>query len=361
MSFAKQSDPNLISTEAGNVMPYPEDGGYYRDIYRINIDVKDAVVIINGKNMTNVTLPSTDGVESEADSEQLSEENSQSGTGNTNASTVGVESSVKVKLTNFTEGLYECQFANRVLSIKDNYDMGSVSGVFSFVKNFKGFRHYLNYHATVDLQKTIEIDVTGDVSINCSVGEGEVTITGIRSSEDCTVNIENGNLTLKDSCVVLDEYTGFPKRGALMASVEKGNVEVEHGEFAKYTVKFGKAAYSTSDGAQNDSENSSVTAYDRKEHKELGDDYNIGEYNVTTAFGRLVLKESSPFDCDIDIEYSSDEKGVYSAAPNAAGTRYNVTEKYGSFITVILDGREGSAESESGYESEENDADQNAE
>jgi len=324
MGFASQMDTELTATAGGSdyVVEYADD------INRIEIDVKNANIIIKsaaqkGSSDDRSDIASAETTSAETTSAETASAETASADETAAAETDGTDEPsedapanivtvtsgsdhVKITMKNFVEGFYECKYSGRVVSVKDNYDIGSIGGAFSVITNFKGFRHYLDYPSVSKLEKEIIIEISGDVRVNCSVLEGDVTVEGLRSAEPCNVRIGKGDLLLKNSSLVYTSGAFEPTRGEFTACVKDGDVRIENGEYARYTVSLGAAAYKMASSASEKKEEKSP--YEDGFNDVIAAEYDINRYTAQTKSGTLTFIGESSVVCRPDIKY--EKKGI---------------------------------------------------
>lgn len=104
-----------------------------------------------------------------------------------------------IELVNFTDGMYAASSSNRVFTLSDSTDFTSLSGIVSMVTNFKGLRSFVDYFGMRKLERTVNVYISGDYSVNAidiSLGEGTVNIKDNRTQTDYYVDIASGELNM---------------------------------------------------------------------------------------------------------------------------------------------------------------------
>ena len=274
------------------------------DIVKIEIDVKQADVEILGLEGSGAALTENEGA----------------------GLPTGSGEYARIELDGFVEGRYEYKYSNLTVSVKDNYDYTTASGLFSAVTNFKGFRNYLNYGEADEEGKTVRIYVKGDIRIECSVGEGNVLISGVRATEDCVVNIGKGDLTLKDCGV--DEVYAQNSMGSFEASVKEGNVTVENGGFPRYSVNFGDVPENKSEGGK---------SADTDGGKQTSDGGNsVMTCTAVTDFGTLKFTESKAYSCAVTPHGENGGEGDTKVKQSGDGSVCDITDSGSAGISISL-------------------------
>ncbi len=321
----------------------PSDDGDYLDetitgdIVSLNINIKKANIIIKRAEAADVPM--------------IGEKASVSATetGMQDAAVTGAETSVettsapeiavtpdfdsesqyaRVKMDNFTRGTYNYEYKSSKITIEDNYDTGTLAGLFSYVTNFEGFRHYINYYKTAELEKTVEIEIRGPIKIKCELGEGNVTIVGIDPETDCEVTIGKGDLK-----VVSDPSRGVPKAdgGTFTAYVSEGNIDIDSLAFSRYAVSFGNST--------KEAENSDKTAVAPALYSDTwqyGKDFDVKQYEIITEKGSLNVDGELPLDCEMTVEYSTETKGEPQETFDEDSGSVSIRDAEGSRVKIKL-------------------------
>ncbi len=144
-----------------------------------------------------------------------------------------------IELINFPEGMYEFSSTNRILTVKNTTDFSDPSNIANLAMNFRGLRSFVSYYNIGSLPKTVNIYVcesnpvkiidaeveAGTVSLencsisadyNISVGQGDVSVSGIDTVSAVNISIDRGNAVLSD-CEI----------GKLSVSIGSGSVDAE--------------------------------------------------------------------------------------------------------------------------------------
>lgn len=149
--------------------------------------------------------------------------------GNANINIIGGAEKPYIELVNFAEGMYGFLNSEPNITITGGTEFFSVSGISSFITNFKGLRGFVNYYATLNLEKTINIYVSDGNPIKvikCTVKDGTVNASDCIKPIDYEINVENGDFNAK----------GIESSSTVSLWVKNGNVVMEKSNIAKLDV-----------------------------------------------------------------------------------------------------------------------------
>jgi len=346
--FVTMSLAGQLADSGSGVSLTPGDDGDYLDetvngdIISLNINVKkvktitikrmeDEVIADESINEDAESLETADNSGAETDSGTQAETQAQDD--RTSVSSSEKESkSARIKMENFTRGMYNYEYKSSKITIEDNYDVTTVAGLFSYVTNFEGFRHYLNYHKTADLEKTIEIEVRGSVKIKCELLEGDVIVEGIDPNTDCDITIHKGNLTVKaDGEASFADDNG----GTLTAFLEDGNAQVDSGAFSRYSISFGETV-AASDNKDGDDDQSTAARFNESAVEKYGEGSDIKTYVINTAKGSLTVDGEVPVECTVVTKYYQDIQKTVEADYNEESGVQGIDASGADFVEISV-------------------------
>ena len=182
---------------------------------------------------------------------------------NAKVNIIGGAETPYIELKNFSEGMYGFSATNRVITVNDNVDFTSLSGVASLASNFKGLRGFVNHFKLSKLEKTVNVYLCPEYPVNvidCKVESGEVNIASCISFADYNVSIGDGKLTVTD----------VETSSLLNISIGTGSANIQNSRIAKFSAAV---------------ENGSVTF-----------DSNVEKLNVNIATGDFICNYPGSLD-----------------------------------------------------------------
>ena len=145
---------------------------------------------------------------------------------NAKVNIIGGAESPYIELINFPDGMYEFSSSNRVITVNDNIDFVSLSGIAAIASNFNGLRGFVNHFKMSKLEKTVNVYLCQEYPVNvidCKAVSGEINIENCISFADYNVTVERGTVTVSNVDtssslnIILNEGS---------ASVDGGNISM---------------------------------------------------------------------------------------------------------------------------------------
>ncbi len=148
---------------------------------------------------------------------------------NAKVNIIGGAETPYIELVNFAEGMYEFSASNRVITINDNIDFTSFSGVASLASNFNGLRGFVNHFKASKLEKTVNVYLCLDYPVNvvdCKLAEGTVNLENCTGFADYNISVDTGTLTVNN----------IDTSSSLNISIENGSANITDSNISKFTA-----------------------------------------------------------------------------------------------------------------------------
>ena len=252
-----------------------------------------------------------------------------------NINVIGDSEKTYVEIDNYPTKAYDYVVSDGTISMKD----ANLFSIFSSFRinesgfGFTGLRHYLALGKYKDMPRSVNVHLAkGSIlhSINISVEEGDVTLSGVDLRAECTVTVGQGNaylddVTCPDILKVTCETGDISFNRCMVASTnadvtEKGNIT------CGIDMQYSFAVRSLSGGVYLDSVNNGsdfsglypTYAFERQEHKEEPDDTaepaETGESGETAQTEETTAESTSDDKKDDTSDETTDEKDAETTA-----------------------------------------------
>lgn len=149
---------------------------------------------------------------------------------NTEVNIIGGSDKAYVELINFPIGMHEFSNTNRVLTVKNNIDGSSLSGIASMISGFKGLGGIVNYYNLSSSSKIVNVYLSAEnpVSIiECKSVSGDINIKNCDAYSDYNITLDNGNLIIDN----------LQTKSSVSATVNRGNVGVTGSSIKNLTAQ----------------------------------------------------------------------------------------------------------------------------
>lgn len=183
-----------------------------------------------------------------------------------------------IELINFPEGMYEFSAANRTITVRNNSELFSVSGIASFVGSFRGLGGIVNYFNLAGTDRVVNIYISAETPItvvDCTLSEGDVNIENCDILADYNVSVDEGNITAKN----------LSTRSSLNVTLGEGSLTAAHCNMKQLTVKISEGSASLSGSF--DSVKAEIGTGDFS--CQLSGDISLTNYQLATNVGRVVI------------------------------------------------------------------------
>ncbi len=145
---------------------------------------------------------------------------------NAEVNVIGGAETPYIELVNFPEGMYDFSSSNRVITVNDNIDFTSLSGIASIASNFNGLRGFVNHFKTSKLEKTVNIYLCQEYPVNvidCKAVSGQVNIENCISFADYNITVDSGTVTVNN----------VDTTSSLNINIKEGSASIAGGNIAK--------------------------------------------------------------------------------------------------------------------------------
>ena len=108
---------------------------------------------------------------------------------------IGEAETSYIELINFSAGSYEFSSAHPTLSVINNWDGLSLSGIASFVSEINGLCGLVNYFNLQGSEKVVNLYIAPDSTVDgvtCELAEGTVRMEKCNMSRDYNIKVEDG-------------------------------------------------------------------------------------------------------------------------------------------------------------------------